>query len=206
MDYSKLTVAELKKHIREYKHIHCKPYSKLKRAGLESLAKEFEHHLKMDSKLAVRKEAHKIILKKSGPIGMAKPAKEPTDAGTKAMYEVYKQYKEKGGKLSFVKYRLQNQKGMKQAAGGKKAPTEKQLEARRKFVEMVRAKSAAKKAMPKEEKPAKEPKPKVAKPKGERVSKAVARLEPASDANKVVKKQEDASRLIVSAMTGRKNA
>jgi hypothetical protein len=170
MDYSKLTVAELKKHIREYKHIHCKPYSKLKRAGLEALAKEFEHHLKMDSKLAVRKEAHKLILKRSGPIG-GKEAKE-------------------------VK-----------AASGKKAPTEKQLEARRKFVEMVRAKSAAKKAAPKEEKPAKASKAaKVAKPKGERVSKAVARLEPVSDANKAIKKQEEASRLIVSAMTGKKNA
>jgi hypothetical protein len=180
MDYSKLTVAELKKHIREYKHIHCKPYSKLKRAGLEALAKEFEHHLKMDSKLNVRKEAHKLILKRSGPI-MPKEAKEAK-------------------------------------AAGKKAPTEKQLEARRKFVEMVRAKSAGKKALrsaakepaaPKEPMEPMEPKakaPRARKPKGERVAKAVARLEPVSDANKVIEKQKEASKLIVSAMTGRKNA
>jgi hypothetical protein len=183
MDYSKLTVAELKKHIREYKHIHCKPYSKLKRAGLEALAKEFEHHLKMDSKLAVRKEAHKLILKRSGPIG-GKEAKEPKAS--------------KAPKAA-------------KAVAGKKAPTEKQLEARRKFVEMVRAKSAGKKAAaaPKEPKEPMEPKakaPRVRKPKGERVAKAVARLEPVSDANKVIKKQEEASRLIVSAMTGKKNA
>jgi hypothetical protein len=208
MDYSKLTVAELKKHIREYKHIHCKPYSKLNRDGLLSLAREFEGHLKTESKMAVRKEAHKVILSRSKHIGGE--VKEPKDAGTKAMHEVYKTYKSNGGDLSFVEFRLQNKKAMKEAAakkpkaaGAKKAPSEKQLEARRKFVEMVRAKSAAKKG---EAKPVKEPKaPRVAKPKGEKVSKAVARLEPESDANKAIKKQEKATKLLVSAMTGSKN-
>ncbi len=184
----------------------------MNRDGLLSLAREFEGHLKTESKMAVRKEAHKVILSRSKHIGGE--VKEPKDAGTKAMHEVYKTYKSNGGDLSFVEFRLQNKKAMKEAAaakkpakaaGAKKAPSEKQLEARRKFVEMVRAKSAAKKgsAMP-----AKEPKakaPRVAKPKGEKVSKAVARLEPDSDANKAIKKQEKASKVLVSAMTGSKN-
>lgn len=43
-DYSHLTVAELRKHVKEYKHIHCKPYSKLSREGLIDLVKEIEDH------------------------------------------------------------------------------------------------------------------------------------------------------------------
>jgi DNA-binding protein H-NS len=43
-DYKHLSVKELKAHIKKYKHIHCKPYSGLKKEGLLALAKEIEAH------------------------------------------------------------------------------------------------------------------------------------------------------------------
>lgn len=43
-EYSHMSVGELKAHVKKYKKIHCKPFSKLDRAGLIALTKEIEAH------------------------------------------------------------------------------------------------------------------------------------------------------------------
>jgi len=42
--YSHMTVGELKAYVKKYKKVHCKPFSKLDRAGLIELVKEIEAH------------------------------------------------------------------------------------------------------------------------------------------------------------------
>jgi hypothetical protein len=43
-EFSHMTVGELKALVKKYKKVHCKPFSKLDRAGLIALAKEIESH------------------------------------------------------------------------------------------------------------------------------------------------------------------
>ena len=75
-EFSHMTVGELKAHVKKYKKVHCKPFSKLDRAGLIALAKEIEGHERkvevlpklsaeeVEMALKVKKEARKPREKK----------------------------------------------------------------------------------------------------------------------------------------------
>jgi hypothetical protein len=62
-EYGHMSVGELKAFVKKYKKVHCKPFSKLDRAGLIALTKEIEAHerkVEVVPKLSVE-EVEKVL-------------------------------------------------------------------------------------------------------------------------------------------------
>jgi hypothetical protein len=88
-EYSHMSVGELKAHVKKYKKIHCKPFSKLDRAGLIALTKEIEAHERkvevvpkmsaeeVEKALQAKKEVRKPRAKKEKAVEKVEEKKEP---------------------------------------------------------------------------------------------------------------------------------
>jgi hypothetical protein len=128
-EYSHMTVGELKAHVKKYKHIHCKPYSTLKRDGLIALVKEIEGHEgkrevvpnmsveEVEARLMAKKEARKPRAKKEKApkpekVKKEKKVKVVKEQGDKDPAKVargkrlgaYAKYKKAGGTASFADF------------------------------------------------------------------------------------------------------
>lgn len=113
-EFSHMTVGELKAHVKKYKKVHCKPFSKLDRAGLIALAKEIESHerkVEVIPKLSAE-EVEKALTAK-------KEARKPREKKVVVKVEEVKEKKERKKRVvtEGQKSALKNVQALKKARG-----------------------------------------------------------------------------------------
>jgi hypothetical protein len=142
-----MTNIELKAQVKKYKHIHCKPYSTLKREGLIALVKEIESHEgkrevvpkmsmeEVEKHLMAKKAMRKPRAVKEKAPKPEKPVKEKKVkvakvAGEKSASKVahgkalaeYNKYKKTGGGLSFADFKANHSSKKVKKAKAEKVP------------------------------------------------------------------------------------
>lgn len=186
-DFKHLSVADLKKFVREYKHIHCKPFSKLNREGLIKLANEIEAHegkREVIPKMSSEEVEEYLMTKRSMRKPRAKKEKAPAPVKEKVVKEKVTKLSTEGGKNAWVRF-LNNHKSKFDASKEKYTDFVKRMASDYKSGRTASSMNAVNK----EHK------------KAVRTKKTKA---PANDAEKVVEKQQVANNVLVSAMKPRK--